>query len=75
MFEILLLRHKVDRVLGFFSSHPNWDRRRVPPPFSSGGDTLARVIGREGPQFGRGDIHCGTLGTVYMHFVCYGHLL
>ncbi len=35
----------MDKVLGFFSSRPNWDppltRRRVnpPPPFGSGGGT------------------------------------
>jgi hypothetical protein len=37
MFEILLLRHKVDRVLGFFSSHPNRDCRLVDPPLVPGG--------------------------------------
>ncbi len=40
--------HRVDRVLGFFSSRPNWDppppHQQVsvsPPPLIPGGDTLA----------------------------------
>ncbi len=62
--------HRVDRVLIFFSSRPNWDL--PPPPLvpRGGGDTLACGRGRGGgggSQFGRGDRHCGTLG--YNYFV------
>ncbi len=47
-------RHRVDRVLGFFSSRPKWDSptpapagEYAPPPlFPGGGDTLA--CGRRG---------------------------
>ncbi len=48
--------HRVNRVLGFFSSRPNWDppplnRRWVCPPFSTRGDTLAyRRGGGLGPN-------------------------
>ncbi len=43
------IMHRVDRVLGFFSSRPNWDpplphtqKSVYPPPFGSGGGgTLA----------------------------------
>ncbi len=47
--------HRVDRVLDFFSSRPNWD--------FPGGYTLACGRGGGGgSQFRRGDRHCGTLG-------------
>ncbi len=48
--ELILTRrdtqqHKVDRVLSFFSSRPNWDpltrRQECPPPLVTGGGTLA----------------------------------
>jgi hypothetical protein len=69
--------HRVGRGLSFFSSRRNLDfglsqpltRRRVGPPFGSGGKghTRWRERGWEsGSQFLRGDIHCGTL---YM-YVC-----
>ena len=61
---------KVDRVIGFFSSSPNWDpppphpQASVFPPFwfrgGGGGGTV--TSGRGGAQWGRGDRHCGTLG-------------
>jgi hypothetical protein len=59
-------------VLGFFSSRPKCDphpltRRRVWPPLGSGGTHSLGGEGMgEGSQLGRGDRHCGTLGTVYM---------
>ncbi len=70
------VHHRVDRVLSFFSSRPSWDphpltHRRVSPaprpPGLGGGPSLAR--GGGGSQFGRGDRHCGTLGTRIMYFV------
>ncbi len=66
--------HRVDRVLGFFSSRSNWNSP-IPSPaseFDSGGrDTIAcgRVDG--GSQFRRGDRYCGTL---YMHIHLQGFL-
>jgi hypothetical protein len=61
--------HRVDRVLGFFSSRPNWDstmhsltRRRACPHHlvqRGGGDTLA--CERGGSQFQRGDVHCSNV--------------
>ncbi len=52
------LEHRVDRVLGFFSSRPNWDphtRRRVCPP-----PVLWLAEGRD--KLACGDKHCGTPG-------------
>ncbi len=63
----ILSDQRVDRVLSFFSSCPNWDSPtpflRVPPFFGSGGGklTLWGERGR-GSQYGRGDRHSGTLG-------------
>jgi hypothetical protein len=49
----LISHHRVDRVLGFFYSRPNWDSRTpspagecVPPSFSSGGEGGAEPSGR-----------------------------
>jgi hypothetical protein len=60
--------HRVDRVLGFFSSRPNWDSptsspagEYAPPPFGSGGGKRLR---ERGSHFGQRDRHCGTLGNV-----------
>ncbi len=59
-------------AIGFFSSRPNWDpflpltHRQVCPLPLVPGDTHSLAgegLGR-GTQFGRGDIHCGTVGTV-----------
>jgi hypothetical protein len=50
--------HRVDRVLGIFSSRPNW---RIGIPYPSPAHSLAGE-GVFGSQFGRGDRHCGTLG-------------
>ncbi len=70
--------HRVDRVLGFFSSRPNWDPPMhflthtpvcPPPPVSGGG--LAGGRGGGGSQFGRDDRHCGTLGTVVLWYSRY----
>jgi hypothetical protein len=57
-------RHRVDRVLGFFSCPPNWD----PPTHSSPGECVppslwfqgghTRLREKGGSQFGRGDRHC-----------------
>jgi hypothetical protein len=70
--------HRVDRVLGFFSSRPNWDSptpspadKCAPPPLVPGGDPLACGKGVERSQFQRGDRHCGTLGIIYMCFVIF----
>ncbi len=57
-------------MLGFFTSHLNWDSptpspggEYVPSPFGSGGGGHNRMLERGwGSQFGRGDRHCGTLG-------------
>ncbi len=66
--------HRVDRVLGFFSSRSNWYTHPTPspadecfspppPPFGSGGDTLACGWGRGGPNSGKGtETVVGTLG-------------
>jgi hypothetical protein len=70
--QISKLAHRVDGVLGLFSSselglaHP-LTRRRVhvfPLPFVGGGleGTLACGRGGGGSQFRRGDRHCGILG-------------
>jgi hypothetical protein len=64
-------KHRVDRVLGFFSSRPNWDSPTPSPPDECaappgfrGSDTVQSLAGESvgGSQFGRGDSHCGTLG-------------
>jgi hypothetical protein len=68
---------RVDRVLGFFSSSPNWDSPTpspvgecVPPPLWFRGwvqtGLRERVWWGGGSQFRRGDRHCGTLG-IYVH--------
>jgi hypothetical protein len=74
-----VVTRRVDRVLGFFSNRPNWDYPTpspagecVPPPFCSGGDTLACGICGGGSQFGRRYIHCGTLGIYVLREVQYG---
>jgi hypothetical protein len=63
--------HRVDRVLGFFSSRPNWDPHTLtrrwwlfPPPFVKGGGGTHYTVacGGGGGQLERGDRHCGTLG-------------
>jgi hypothetical protein len=56
--------NRVDRVLGFFSSRPNWDPPPSPPPhpqasvppFGSrgGGHTRLRERGVGGPNFDEG---------------------
>ncbi len=64
------LYQRVDRVLGFFSSRPNWEplpphpQASVSPPlwFRGGGGTLACGRGGGEVQFGRGDRHCGIRG-------------
>jgi hypothetical protein len=67
--RLISLTHRVDRVLGFFSSRQNWDpppphpRASVPPfGFGGGGHIRLRERGAVESQFGRGDRHCGTLG-------------
>jgi hypothetical protein len=65
-------RHRVDRVLGFFSSRLNQDSpipspagvSVLPPPAGSGGDTLARGTG--GPN--------SDEGPVYVYFVDRGRV-
>ncbi len=64
--------HRVDRVLDFFSSRPNWDNPTPTPagecvlspalvPWEGGGgNKLASGRGVGGSQFGQGDRHCGT---------------
>jgi hypothetical protein len=66
--------HRLDRVLIFFSSRPNWESPTsshadecVPPLwFRRGAHSLAGE-GVGVSQFGRGDRHCGTL-RVYVLF-------
>ncbi len=65
---LLSFVHRVDRLLGFFSSRPNWDPSHPQesvfhPPLVPGGGThsLAGEGGGEGSQLRRGDRHCGTL--------------
>ncbi len=79
LFAVSLVRyspsHRVDRVLGFFSSRPNWDSP-TPSPWPSGCFSTPQppLVPRGGPhslageggvgsQFGRGERHCGTLGV------------
>jgi hypothetical protein len=59
----------VDRVLGYFSSRPNWPPPKRPQTQAS----VTAAFGSEegwGSQFGRGDRHCGTLGYICTYFVC-----
>jgi hypothetical protein len=81
---LYIMYNRVDDIAKPFSSRPNWDVpsdphpshadecvRYLPPPptpFGSGGTLLCRR-GGGGSQFGRGEIQCGTLGTVYLYFV------
>ncbi len=54
---VLRWEHRVDKVLGFFSSRPNWDSPTPSPlpPFSSGGGVHARLReGVEGPNSDEG---------------------
>jgi hypothetical protein len=69
---------RVDRVLSFFSSRPNWDSPTPSPagkralPFGSGGEGIYSLAG-EGvgePQFQRRDRHCGTLGVYVFSLFC-----
>ncbi len=62
------VEHRVDRVLGFFSSRPNWKPPTpspagecAPPPRFREEDTLACGKGDRGSQFGRGDRHTVVL--------------
>ncbi len=61
-------KHRVDRVLGFYSSRPIGTH---PPPQPTASVSPTLVSGRThslageglvGSQFGRGNIYCGTLG-------------
>jgi hypothetical protein len=66
--------HRVDRVLGFFFSRPNWD---PPPPIPSPTGECVPSFGSEGgthslagegmgeSEFGRGHRHWGTL-SIYI---------
>ncbi len=70
-------KHRVGRVLSFFSSRRNWDFPNpspagecAPSPRLSGGG--AHSLAGQGlgeSQFRRGDIHCGTL---YIYVLCGG---
>ncbi len=67
----LIGKDRVDRVPGFLSSRPKLGPPASspagecsPPPFGSGGDTLACGRGSGRTQFGRGDRHCDTPGIV-----------
>jgi hypothetical protein len=64
----ITVHDRVDRVLGFFTSRPNWDyptpsqqTSLSPPPVGSGGHTRLRKRGWEGSQFRRGGRRCGTV--------------
>jgi hypothetical protein len=75
----ITVHHRVDRVLGFFSSRPNWDyptphRRRVCPPLPLvPGDTLACVRGGgRDPNSDEGtDTVVYTTVYIRMYFVLY----
>jgi len=68
-FEIFVQEHRVDRVLGFFSQSSELGPS-LPSPFGSGHEGRDSLAGESGgSQFGRGDRHCVTLGTVYVYFV------
>jgi hypothetical protein len=56
-------KHRVNRVPGFLSRHPNWvpqSLTRNPPFGSKGGDTLACGGGGGGTQFLRMGRHSGS---------------
>ncbi len=63
-------KHRVDRMIGVRIGTPPHPltRRRVCPPLRNQmvGDTLACRWGGGESQIGRGDRHCGTLGTIYV---------
>jgi hypothetical protein len=68
------LRHRVDRVLGFFSSRPNWDLPPIPspageyvPPFGSGGGETHSLTG-EGVGGPNSDEGTDTV-VLYRYFV------
>ncbi len=68
-------RHRVNRMLGFFSSRPNWDS---PTPSPAGECVLSPLVQggkhrlREGgSHLRRGYRHCGTLG---IYVICTGRL-
>jgi hypothetical protein len=82
--SLLVLHHRVGRVLSFFSSRRNWDsptphpQASVPcvpplaPPLVPGGGAHSLARERVGESMFRlGDINCGTLYTVSMYFVSY----
>jgi hypothetical protein len=71
------LRVDTDTVLCFFSSRPNWDPTpspagECPSPLWFGGGGAHSSLAVEGmgeSQFGRGDRHCGTLGTYVLFWL------
>ncbi len=72
----IIEKHRVGRVLGFFSSPPNWEpppphpQASVFPYLGSGGGGPTRLQERGwGSEFGQGDRHCGTLGK-YEYVLC-----
>jgi hypothetical protein len=59
------MQHRVDRVLGYFSSRPNGELGPPPLWFLGGGTVHTRLLEKGwGSQFGQGDRHCGTLGIL-----------
>jgi hypothetical protein len=66
--------HRVDRVLGLFSSCPNWDPpppppptgESVPPPSGPWGDALACGAGVGGPNLD----YSGQCGTPGIYVLC-----
>ncbi len=62
------MNRRVDTVLGFFSSRPNWDSPTPSPVGECAPSPLVQGVGSthsgermEGSQFRRGDRHCGIL--------------
>ncbi len=83
-FSIVQSNHRVDRVLGFFFSRPNWNppfhplnRWRVCPLllWSGGGGTRTCRRGVGGwSLFGRGDRHCGAY-SIGINVFCEGNII
>ncbi len=66
---LAMVPHRVDRVLGFFSSRPNWDlphpQASVSPPLipKGGGHSRLRERVWVGPNSDEGTTSVGSLGT------------
>ncbi len=67
--------HRVDTMLGFFFSHPNWDSPTHSPPCECEPPPPPAGEGSGMSQFRRGDKHCGTLGIYVLCCMDYEHYL